>query len=415
MTENGVSFSLLTGETFLNWTLRNNSTMNKALHVFVYLFLIGVGVALWYEFQLNDKRSELRDRNRLLEDYIVKQIAPQVELGDKYAPIPLPQENEIEIDVDDAFDPNVTIPKKEEIVAGIRAYNAIYENTANERLAWGNAETDALRDAFIIDPATGKPMMDGANRRTSESTADKKLKELVDRMSAQNEQLRKTREVIPALREKLAEVVRQYNELTPHLRAYIQTNNNQIVEIDELNTKNGELEAEKVKLQDDVKDLRQTIEGLKLDLDTAKEETDLVREDLDKQVKMVEALKKQIQTLLAQRKDVSKSSGGGDAITTLPFGDKGKVLVANNEFMFAVVEFTPEAMKELKGEKLENPLPILELMIKREGFEGPAGEFIGRIRIRQEVSGKNYVLCDILTNWSQDDLKPGDTVFAPKD
>ena len=48
--------------------------MNKALHVFVYLFLIGVGAALWYEYQLNDKRSELRDRNKLLEDYLIRRV-----------------------------------------------------------------------------------------------------------------------------------------------------------------------------------------------------------------------------------------------------------------------------------------------------------------------------------------------------
>ncbi len=391
--------------------------MNKALHVFVYLFLIGVGAALWYEFQLNEKRSELRDRNKLLEDYIVKQIAPQAEDGANYAPKALPPEFEVEIDTDDPFDPTVTIPKKEEIIGKINRYNAIYENTANDRLVWGNAERDALRDAFILD-AEGKPMMEGAVRKTEESVADKKLAQLVDRFAAQNEQFRKTREALPELREKLVEVVNQYNELTPHLRAYIQTNNNQVAEIADLKKRNSELDAEKVKLQEDIKDQRQRIEGLKLDVDAAKEETDAVRDDLDKQTKMVEALKKQVQTLLAQRS--STVSGGaktaaGEAISSLPFGDKGKIVVANNEYMFAIVEFTPEAMKELKGEKLDRPLPILELVVKRAGFEGPAGELVGRLRLRQEVTGKNYVLCDILTNWSQGDLAKGDTVFAPKD
>ena len=57
-------------------------------------------------------------------------------------------------------------------------------------------------------------------------------------------------------------------------------------------------------------------------------------------------------------------------------------------------------------------LPSLELGVKRPGFQGAAGEFIGRIRPRQEVKGKNYVVCDILGSWEQDKVKPGDVIFA---
>ena len=80
--------------------------------------------------------------------------------------------------------------------------------------------------------------------------------------------------------------------------------------------------------------------------------------------------------------------------------------------MFAIVEFSAEAMKELKSGNLENPLPSLELGVKRPGFQGAAGEFIGRIRLRQEVKGKNYVVCDILGSWEQDKVKDGDVIFA---
>ena len=93
-------------------------------------------------------------------------------------------------------------------------------------------------------------------------------------------------------------------------------------------------------------------------------------------------------------------------------GDKGKVIEADNENMFAIVEFSAEAMKELKSGNLENPLPSLELGVKRPGFQGTAGEFIGRIRLRQEVKGKNYVVCDILGSWEQDKVKDGDVIFA---
>ena len=85
---------------------------------------------------------------------------------------------------------------------------------------------------------------------------------------------------------------------------------------------------------------------------------------------------------------------------------------ADNENMFAIVAFTPEAMKELKGDNPNNALPALDLGVKRPGFAGPAGEFVGRIRLRQEVREKNYIICDILGSWKQDDLKADDIIFA---
>ena len=52
--------------------------MNKALHVLVYLFLILSAAALWFEIELNKKRTLLTDRNRLQEEYVIK-IASTVE------------------------------------------------------------------------------------------------------------------------------------------------------------------------------------------------------------------------------------------------------------------------------------------------------------------------------------------------
>ena len=55
--------------------------MNKALHVFIYFFLVLAGVALYFESELNAKRELLVDRNRLQEDYFVK-IAGTIECED---------------------------------------------------------------------------------------------------------------------------------------------------------------------------------------------------------------------------------------------------------------------------------------------------------------------------------------------
>ena len=80
--------------------------------------------------------------------------------------------------------------------------------------------------------------------------------------------------------------------------------------------------------------------------------------------------------------------------------------------MFAIVEFTDVAMKQLKGDDLSHPLPAMEFGVRRPGFTGEAGEFVGRLRLRQEVTGKNFVICDILSNWEQDKLQVNDIIFA---
>ena len=88
------------------------------------------------------------------------------------------------------------------------------------------------------------------------------------------------------------------------------------------------------------------------------------------------------------------------------------MIEADNENMFAIVKFSDETMKDFKGENNDKSLPLMELGVKRPGFKGAAGEFIGRIRIRQEVKGKNYAICDILGSWEQDKAKVGDIIFA---
>ena len=80
--------------------------------------------------------------------------------------------------------------------------------------------------------------------------------------------------------------------------------------------------------------------------------------------------------------------------------------------MFCVIEFTDEAMKEMLGAARQNALPSLTLGILRKGFNGAAGEFVGKVRLRQSVSGKNFVIADILGDWSQSPVEKGDVIFA---
>ena len=91
---------------------------------------------------------------------------------------------------------------------------------------------------------------------------------------------------------------------------------------------------------------------------------------------------------------------------------KGKIVDLNTTYMYAVIEFTDDAMKELLGPERNGVLPQIEMGIRRKGFNGPAGEFVGRVRLRQCVAGKNFVIADVLGDWQQAEAQKGDDVFS---
>ena len=80
--------------------------------------------------------------------------------------------------------------------------------------------------------------------------------------------------------------------------------------------------------------------------------------------------------------------------------------------MFCVIEFSDEAMDQMIGSARKNALPALTLGVLRKGFKGAAGEFVGKVRLRQSVAGKNFVIADILGDWSQAPMEKGDVIFA---
>lgn len=395
--------------------------MNKALHVFVYLFLIGVGVAIWYEYQLNDKRSELYARNKLMENYLVEKLTPLIEDGSDYAPEVPPEAPKIELDRDK--DPRVypvSEPALENVLLDndMSAYDFVLESQDHQVLHWGDPERRALRDIVKLD-AEGKQILDGGNWSTTDTKADKLLASLVETIRRQKDQFAKTRAAIPPLRQKLAEVVELYNELTPKVREDAETIHTQKGEIETLTSEKKKLLEKEAEYQNEIEENKRTIETLNQDVEKATQETAEAKEELEKQVKLVETLKLRIRELQEEQRNLLNNRGGngglggGTVVGTLPFGDKGRIISVNNEILSAVVEFTPEAMKQLKGDDLTRPMPVAEFPVKRLASpDDKEGTLVGRIRIRQEIPGKNWVLCEILANWSQGDLEPGDIIFA---
>jgi len=380
--------------------------MNKALHVFIYLFLILTGVALWFEFQLNEKRTEMKDRNRMQEDFIMD-VSHMTETGDdddKDA------KKELLVDVSPVEAKIIDTPDQEDVLDE-KGYAYYLEKLDHKYFTWGEAERSKLRQIYVLDEL-GKPVLDGTDKRTRDSPEDVLLKQLKKALEVQKDRLAATREAITILREQLEKVVAEVNKLKPEARQDKVT----IVERDEkiakLESEKAELENQIIKIKAQIDELNAEITSLKDEVVTAHDETEAAKEELEKEKKLTAQLKKLVQELQRDLNNGTRTEAG--TITSVPAGDKGKIIEADNENMFAIVEFTPAAMKELKGDDMTRPLPPIEFGIKRSGYNGPAGEFVGRIRLRQEVPGKNYIICDILSNWSQDDtkLQADDVIFA---
>ena len=376
--------------------------MNKALHVLVYLFLILSAAALWFEIELNKKRTLLTDRNRLQEEYVIK-IASTVEKVEPNKDAT----TETKKDVSPIEAKIVDIPETENV---LEDYNFYLEQSNLETFSWDNQETKKqLRNVYVLD-FEGNIVMDGNVPETKGPGTERELLELLlDGASKMQSKLNTTRAELVKLHKILDEQVEELNKLKPLARqdkVTIVEKSEKIAKLEEIK---ADLENQIVKIKAQIDELNAEITSLKDEVVTAQDETAAAKEELEKSQKLVEQLKKLIQEMIADRQ---RQTGGGDNINSIPTGEKGKIVEADNENMFVIVEFDAKTMKELKGDNLDHPIPNLELGVKRPGFHGEAGEFIGRIRLRQEVREKNYVICDILGAWKQGDIQPGDIIFA---
>ena len=376
--------------------------MNKALHVLVYLFLILSAAALWFEIELNKKRTLLTDRNRLQEEYVIK-IASTVEKVEPNKDAT----TETKKDISPIEAKIVDIPETENV---LEDYNFYLEQSNLETFSWDNPETKKqLRNVYVLD-FEGNIVMDGNVPETKGPGTERELLELLlDGASKMQSKLNTTRAELVKLHKIIDEQVEELNKIKPLARqdkVTIVEKNEKIAKLEEIK---ADLENQIVKIKAQIDELNAEITSLKDEVVTAQDETAAAKEELQKSQKLVEQLKKLIQEMINER---NRNNGDPNNITSLPAGDKGKVIEADNENMFAVVEFDAKTMKELKGDNLDHPIPNIELGVKRPGFHGEAGEFVGRLRLRQEVREKNYIICDILGPWKQDDIKPDDIIFA---
>ena len=386
--------------------------MNKLLHAIVYLILVAAVAALVFEKSLFDKRSLLSDRNRAMEDYIVR-LARTIEKADAPRPMTVPEAKK---DISPIEARQIDTPEMENV---LEEYPAQLETANLETFNWDDSATRLqLRQLYFLGP-DGQPVPDAANYNKpmtkGKGTMAELMDQLFDRVKAQQAALNNTRAALAELRGKLESAVGDYNKLKPELRLARMTDEELKQKISQLGQEKQTLEEQITKLRSRVEEQTGEITSLKDEVSTAKYETEAAKEEngaLEKKVKQLETLMKQMAQQQNQASGAASGGAGGSSVTSLPAGDKGKIADVNNNLMFCVVEFSDDAMKEMLGPDRNGSLPAITLGLRRKGFSGPAGEFVGKIRLRQSVSGKNYVIADILGDWSQAEVQKGDAVFA---
>ncbi|MBR1870446.1 MAG: hypothetical protein IJ802_01300 [Kiritimatiellae bacterium] len=383
--------------------------MNKALHALVYVILILAGMALYYEYNLFQKRSLLSDRNRQLEDAIVSlaKTFEDTEAPSKMAPA-------IEKDISPIEAKEIDTPEMQNLLEG---YDMKFEEanlaTVNLDKPEGNARRIQLRNHLYLE--NGLPKEDAVNpgkfMTTGPGTAAELIDELAGHAKNQLARLNNTRSELAEMHARLKKLAEDYNKLPPLLRQEKITVEELKENIAKVEAEKTELEGRIAKLQSQIEDLNGEVTSLKDEVQSKSDEIETAKEEADEQRTKVEQLMKRVVELTRDRSGSAQTVANTTSAATLTFGDKGVVARVDNEIYTAVLKLDDAALTELMGADRSKPLPLLELAVARKGAGGER-EYFGRIRLRQYVRDTNYIIADILEDWQQGPLEQGDVVFA---
>jgi len=382
--------------------------MGKVLRVLIVLILVIGAGALFLEFQISGMREALVGRTHKFADAI-KRIAGTIEAE---PPIDMPARSLPERDISPVTADERPNPDR-------KTFWSTYPfQLEQDNLKPLDYNTDAmarqLRQYYLeeFDTVKNKPVRvrdprDPRKYSTSgKGTLQEALDNLFTRAKAQNEALNTTRAQLKKTAEELVDLINEFNRLKQSSRADKKLIEELRAEITRLAGVVAEREAKISKLEATIKDLE--IEEARL-----KDEIVKLKETIISHETTIKAQAKEIERLRepgigAIKKDSEIARNLENVLTP---GDKGKVVAHDDILKFVVVELSPAFMKELLGEKLDQGLPQIEMMVRRPGLKSAAGDFVTRIRLRQVVRDQGLVVADVLIDWQQHPLETGDVVY----
>jgi predicted nuclease with TOPRIM domain len=348
------------------------------------------------------KRELLTKRNEILENTVVN-IAKTIEGED--APDSTPPS--VEKDISDVTDRELVNPEK---LAMLENYPISLEQQNLPALDLDNNKMRLqLRSYYVVGP-DGEYKIDELTQKPAtkgDGSMVAVLENVFDRAKTQQAKLNKTRAELTKLREMLSTTVDDVNALKVAGR----TDKKSLTEKGEMITT---LQGEKETLEANVAKLTAEKRELNAELADSRNAVETLNEDkLALEEKLTEAKEKNADWEKRWKGLKNTPSGDPDVVvvTSMTAGEKGKIIEVNDELKFAILEFSNEAIEEILGTERQNPLPQLEMNVRRPGHQSASGEFITRIKLRQVVRDKNLIVADILSDWQQTAVEKGDVVF----
>lgn len=377
--------------------------MDKVLRGLVIGILVLTIVSLYFANSLFSKRELLTKRNTALEDQIVK-VAKTIEAADAAdATVP-----EVQKDISEVTERELANPEKESVLEG---YQAKLETQNLPTLNFDNTDKRLqLRSLYALnaDGSYKNSALDGKPETKGPGTMAELLDQLFERAKVQQATLNKTRAELSKMRELTSKNVEEVNKLKADGRVSKKAAKDATDKAAELEAAKADLEAKITKLTAEKRELDAEIADIKGQVNTLTEEKNAINDNLAKANEMVKDLKERLK---GTNLGPMGSGEGATAVTSLTAGDKGKIIESNDEYKFVVVEFNDATMVEMLGPERQNPLPQLDLNVRRPGRKSAGGEFVTRIKLRQLIKGKNMVVADILSDWQQVAVEKNDVVF----
>ena len=374
--------------------------MGKLLRVLVIFLFILSGAALTLGILLFEKRELLKGRTQKLE--IQLRALSEAFIEDKQANS---EENTfVAKDIDECTSTPNDNPGKSTFWD---TYKVQFEKQDLDKMQVSDQSrlcqlaTYYLRDKVETYLLTGtfkvKKDMYGKAITEGPGTMQELLNEVLDKASTQYARLNGTRQQLTELREELIKTIEELNQRKRTLReklALIVELRKEIAqlkaEIERLKQKIAELEEEKRALEEKVAEQERKI-------------TELEEQKIELKA-TIEELKKEI-TRLREIGEKPVEEPGKVSVRLEP-GPKGKVASINTQWNFVIMELSDECLAELNKFKGAWPPPA-ELMIKRADKD----QFVTKVRLIQVKRSRKLAIGDILTDWQQEPVKPGDVVF----
>lgn len=380
--------------------------MGKLLRVLVVVILVLGGLALTMSILLFGRRELLIGRTWTLEEQLIR-IAKTIEAQD---PADQPQLGLPGRDVSPVTSRELDNP---ELSTFWDTYVHKLEQDNLPTIDIGTQEKRLQLRSFyqyqagpdgklrkVIDPLSGKPSTKGVG------TMSELLEQVFERAKAQNALLNRVRAELKKVRGELADAITELNAVKKQGRTDKKI-------IDGLRADVARLEDEKRMLERKIERLEQEKKDLTAELAEAKAEIAKQAEEIESLKKTVGTMDKEIRRLLGIiNKPVVGVDGQPSSLNLkLSPGDKGRVVSADGQLKFVVIELSDAFMIEMLGPGRDGPLPQIEMMVRRPGMKSAAGEFVSRIRLKQVIRDQNLIVADTLIDWEQVPLEKGDVVF----